>query len=115
MQTAQLSAQLRAWALEFGSVSGAPIDVPERLWSFLALRLAEQGVVQPDPDVLSVKFLDGYRKVRITGKRGARLAYESIDGSVGFGLIDPHQVHPDERGRMTDIIERMVTDGRIVG
>lgn len=115
MQAAQLSAQLRSWAHEFASVSGETITVPERLWPFLAQRLAEQGVVAEDPDVVSAKFHDGYRKVRITGKQGARLCYEPTDGSKGFGLIDHNAVHPSERGRLTQIIERMVADGRIAG
>lgn len=113
MQTAQLSSQLRQWALEFGSVSGEAINVPERLWPFLAQRLTEAGVGTPDPDIVSARFMGVFRKVRITGNRGAMLAFEQVDGSIGSGLVSVNHVHPDDRGRLTDIIERMVADGRI--
>lgn len=113
MQAAELSAQLRAWSHEFAGITGDPVTVPERLWPFLAQRLSEIGVAADDPDVISARFMDGYRKVRITGKNGARLAYEPTDGSKGFGLLDVAAVHPNDRGRLTDILERMVQSGRI--
>lgn len=115
MQTAELSAQMRSWAVEFSGIATEPVQVPERFWPFLAQRLSELGVAAEDQDVITVRIGANWRKVRITGKRGVHLRYEFADGSVGGGLVDIRTVHPESRARLTDIIERMLKDGRIAG
>jgi hypothetical protein len=115
MDASRLSAQLRHWADEFCSVSEKAIDVPDRLWPFLASRLVELGIAEDDPDVVSAKIVDTYRKVRITGTHADRLQYESVDGGVGFGLIQRRDIHPDDHGKLSKILERLLQDGKVGG
>ena len=113
MQTAELSSRLREWSREFASLTEEPFTVPERFWPFVAQRLEEAGIGEPDPDVLSVQISGVYRKVRVLQKVGGRLRCAPADGSIGWLLVDPKSIHPADRGRLTDIIQRMIADGRI--
>jgi hypothetical protein len=113
MDARNLSAQLRAWAREYSSITEEPLSVPEKFWTFLAARLAECGLATEDPDVVVVRSGDSWKKVRITGKRGAMLTAAPADGTLGILMFPIRDVHDDYRGKVTAIIERMLGDGRI--
>lgn len=113
MQVPEVAAKLRAWSQEFAAIIGEPVTVPDRFWDFLSKRLVELGVAEEDPDVIVAQVGQSWRKVKLTGKRGARLTYEFADGSLGMGLLEMRHIHPESRPKFTAIIERMLADGRI--
>lgn len=113
MDANQLAAQMRAWAAEFSDIAPEPVSVPDRFWTFLASRLAEHGLSEPDPDVVSINVIDGWRQARITGVQKGMLCYEPADGSKGWGLIPTKDVHPDDRGKLSAVLERFERDGKV--
>lgn len=114
MQTSELTARLRQWTNEFQSVSGEAFTVPDRYYQFIAARVAELGVTEPDPDIVRMRtFSSGWRNVRVTGVRGGMLHCEFADGGIGFNLCPVKDIHDDDRGKLTGILERMRMDGKI--
>ncbi len=103
---ATLEAALRNWHAEFVGMGAAP----EKLCGFLALRLSESGLlaVQPDWDVVTADINGKQRNVRIVAHDKGRLHYESTEiGWHGLGLIPVAAVHPDDRGKLAEILDRL--------
>ena len=107
MDAAILESKLSEWCQEFRTIGGEP----ERLPKFLAQRIVDSGLttVQDDPNVVQVLIGDGYKKMRITGwnRPIMRLQYEALDGRLGFGLCQTSAVHPDDHGKLAEIMDRL--------
>lgn len=115
MQTSELSGLIRKWAAEFGSIRGEQVVLPDGLCAFLASRISEQGgAAQPDPDTVRVKIGSEFRMVRPIGTMpGALLRYEHADGTIGMGCCPVRDVHPDDRGKLSQVLERLLQDGKV--
>jgi hypothetical protein len=112
MKQSELAAQLREWNTQFKSLVSEDYTVPDKLWEFLASRVAECGAVQSDPDVVTIRTGSGPRRVRITGTHGPRLTYEYADGARGFGVVAKEDV-VEGPGKVTEILERLLKAGKV--
>ena len=113
MTASELAARLKAWALEFEALTGNNGIESGSLWVFLATRLSEANLIEDDPDIVTATIAAVPRKVRITGTHGRHLTYAYADGAVGFGIVEMAAIAPNDRGRMTAILERLLADGKI--
>lgn len=102
----QLAADLRRWCSEYAGISGQEVSIPNGLCKFLASRLVESGIGEPDPRVVTAHICGEHRKVKITGVRGSMLHYEYVDGSIGSGLIPASDVSSHERSRALMELEK---------
>lgn len=107
MDAALLESRLSEWCNEFRTIGGAP----ERLPKFLAQRIVDSGLttVRDDPNVVQVNINGKYEKMRITGWNKAimRLQYEALDSRMGLGLCQTQAVHPEDHGKLADIMDRL--------
>lgn len=101
-----IAVQLKQWFDEFRGITECP-DVPDTFWRFLGARLQEQGIVPDDPDVVLARIGEGFRHVRIKGRRsGGWLTYENIE-NVGWGIVEVRDIHPDHNSKLAEILDRL--------
>lgn len=110
MDVSDLSTKLQQWVGEFGAVRGEEVEWPEGLCTFLARRLCESEMIsaQEEWDVVRCRIEGEYRRVRIEkfDYRRNLLNLQSCD-QAGWHLAPIDNLHPDDRGRAADILDRL--------
>lgn len=105
----KLATRLKDWTAEFRESVDETFCVPAALWTFLAQRLVESCPERDRPNNSTVRAQIGetMRTVRIRGLRSGRLLYEHADGTIGFGLTSPLNVHRDDQPKLAAMLDRI--------
>lgn len=106
MDKQALIAKLQEWHGEFCSIADG-FTVPEKFWGFVAQRVVDEGFAEEDWDVVKFRFADTTKKVRVTGLKHQRIAYEHVGFGMGWGLISSRDVHPDDRHKLAEILDKL--------
>lgn len=112
----ELTAKLKAWVHEYAVLTqdSKVLQLPDVIYQFLSNRLVDFGYANDDPDVLHVDTHFGVRKLRVTGLGPqGHLLGKYADGGHGEYLFLPQQVRPDDRGKLSDLLERFMREGKI--
>ena len=113
MKASEIEANLHKWAGEFSTIVEKPVNVPHQLWKYISVRIADLGEISHDDDVVRADVAGGWRRVRIVGTRvGGMIQYELADGR-GAGVFPMRSVHSDDRGKLSEILEKLVVDGKV--
>lgn len=107
MDTRELEASLRGWANEFRAFSDVQISVPDKLWGFLANRMAECGLLDEPTDVVRVTLGDAAQTVKITGHTHGTLSWSAADGTGGFGYCRVDQVLKQDQSKLAEILDEL--------
>ena len=108
MDSDTLAGKLQQCSAEYASISGINIDVPGKLWAFLASRLTESELSIEDPwDVVQMTVDGVVRKVRITGHSNGQLSFSFADGSPGFGMGIISAVTENDNPKLADILDKL--------
>lgn len=103
-----LEAQLHKWQAEFNA-----LELPaEKLPAFLAGRLIEAGIVEPQDlaDVVRARIGGAVRNVCIRGRKGQTgfLDYVEADkGRMGFGIVQVMDVLREDHPKLAEILDRL--------
>ena len=109
MDKQALIASLREWHDEFCSITDR-FAVPEKFWAFVAQRIVDQGFAEEDWDVVKFRFSDTTKKMRVTGVRNSRIFCEHTGTRMGIALLSPKEVHPDDRHKLAEILDKLETE-----
>lgn len=113
MKSSELESLLPKWAAEFSAIAEKPVEVPHQFWKYISVRMADLGGVEQESDVIRVSVIGEWMRVRITGTgNGGMLHYELAD-SKGMGIVFPRDVHADDRGKLSDVLEQLAADGKV--
>lgn len=106
MDKQTLIAKLQEWHSEFCSITDG-FSVPEKFWGFVAQRIVDEGFAEEDWDVVKFRLNDSTKKMRVTGLRHGRIFCEHIGAGMGISLLPPKQVHPDDRHKLAEILDKL--------
>lgn len=113
MKVEELAFKLAEWANEFEQAIGAADTASNKLWMFLANRLAEIDLSQLDEDVVTASIMGEHRRVKIVGTHSSFLCYEDVGGRIGTGLVPMDSISSSDRGKLNDILGKLEREGRI--
>ena len=106
MDKQTLIAKLQEWYDEFCSIAES-FTAPEKFWNFVAQRIVDEGFAEEDWDVVKFRLNDTTKKVRVAGLRNGRVFCEYIGTGMGIALLPPKQVHPDDRHKLAEILDKL--------
>lgn len=106
MDKQALIAKLQEWHAEFCSIAGS-FPAPGKFWGFVAQRFVDEGFAEEDWDVVKFRCSDSTKKVRVTGFQNGRVLCEFIGTGMGIALLPPKQVHPNDRHKLAEILDKL--------
>lgn len=116
MNTEAAERQLTQWAGEYRHISDPEFSLPEPFLRFCGLRLAQliHDITPPenrdDWNVVQANVNGQSKRVRIgrLNRAVGKLMYDFADpGSVGMGMMNVEDVHPDYRQKLATILDRI--------